>query len=564
MHSHRTDCSMQNRQQPLIFLLALVLTGCNTLDKPAEMAFIKTEHQSIKGQAALAPLSELQRSQPEHALHVALDSESAEQPLSTEPEATLPPEDLMQRLRQGFRLKIPSNARIDSQIKWYASHQEYLNRVQQRAEPYLHFIVEEAEKRNIPSELVLLPIIESGFQPFAYSPGRAAGLWQFIPSTGKHFGLEQNWWYDGRRDVVAATQAALDYLSSLAEQFDGDWELALAGYNAGAGTVQRAIKQNIKKGKPTDYWSLSLPKETMNYVPRLLAVAKVLGDPDAYGLTLSEIPNQPYFEQVDIESQLDLALAADMAEISIEELYKLNPGFNRWATAPAGPHRLSIPVEKCAKFSQAIAELAPEKRLHWTRYKIRSGDSLGAIARKHKTTTALLQQVNKLNGNRIRAGKHLLIPVAVKRLDQYSHTVDARLAKTQSIQHKGNRITHKVRSGDTLWDIARRYNVSHQALARWNGISPRDTLRLGQTLVIWQTKSKQSHTMAQLSPMIQSPINTRSSLRYKVRQGDSLALIAQKFRVSVSDLRKWNTLDEGYLQPGQRLQLFVDVTEQTL
>ncbi|MCW8921548.1 MAG: LysM peptidoglycan-binding domain-containing protein, partial [Sedimenticola sp.] len=256
--------------------------------------------------------------------------------------------------------------------------------------------------------------------------------------------------------------------------------------------------------------------------------------------------------------------AADMAEISIEELYKLNPGFNRWATAPAGPHRLSIPVDKYEKFSKAIAELAPEKRLHWTRYKIRSGDSLGAIARKHKTTTALLQQVNKLKGNRIRAGKHLLIPVAVKRLDQYSHTVDARLAKTQSTQHKGNRITHKVRSGDTLWDIARRYNVSHQALARWNGIAPRDTLRLGQTLVIWQTKSKQSHTMAQLSPMMQSPINTRSSLRYKVRQGDSLALIAQKFRVSVSDLRKWNTLDEGYLQPGQRLQLFVDVTEQTL
>lgn len=555
---------MQNRQQPLIFLLALVLTGCNTLDKPAEMALIKTDHQSIKEQAALAPLSESKRGQLEPPLHVALESVSAEQPSSAESEAALPPEGLMQRLRQGFRLKIPSNARIDSQIKWYASHQDYLDRVQQRAEPYLHFIVEEAEKRNIPSELALLPIVESGFQPFAYSPGRAAGLWQFIPSTGKHFGLEQNWWYDGRRDVVAATQAALDYLSSLSEQFDGDWELALAGYNAGAGTVQRAIKKNIKKGKPTDYWSLSLPKETMNYVPRLLAVAKVLRDPDAYGLTLSEIPNQPYFEQVDIESQLDLALAADMAEISIEELYKLNPGFNRWATAPAGPHRLSIPVDKYEKFSKAIAELAPEKRLHWTRYKIRSGDSLGAIARKHKTTTALLQQVNKLKGNRIRAGKHLLIPVAVKRLDQYSHTVDARLAKTQSTQHKGNRITHKVRSGDTLWDIARRYNVSHQALARWNGIAPRDTLRLGQTLVIWQTKSKQSHTTAQLSPMMQPPINTRSSLRYKVRQGDSLALIAQKFRVSVSDLRKWNTLDEGYLQPGQRLQLFVDVTEQTL
>ncbi|MCW8945637.1 MAG: LysM peptidoglycan-binding domain-containing protein [Sedimenticola sp.] len=475
-----------------------------------------------------------------------------------------PEQDLMARLRRGFQLAIPNNSRIDSQIKWYAKHQQYLNRVQERAAPYLHFIVEEAEKRNMPAELVLLPIVESGFQPFAYSPGRAAGLWQFIPSTGKHFGLKQNWWYDGRRDVVAATQAALDYLCILANQFDGDWELALAGYNAGAGTVKRAIKRNIKQGKPTDYWSLSLPKETMNYVPRLLAVAKVMAAPEQYGLTIAEMPNQPYFEQVDIESQLDLALAADMAGISIEELYKLNPGFNRWATAPKGPHRLSIPIEKSDKFSLALAELAPEKRLRWTRYKIRSGDNLGAIARKHKTTVALLQQVNKIKGNNIRAGKHLLIPVAAKQLDQYTYTADARLAKKQNAQRKGTRITHKVRSGDTLWEIARRYSVSHQALARWNGISPRDTLQLGQTLVIWQSKDKQANTVAQLAPFAAPPVNTRSSLRYSVRRGDSLALIAQRFRVSISDLRKWNTLDEGYLQPGQRLQLFVDVTEQTL
>lgn len=302
----------------------------------------------------------------------------------------------------------------------------------------------------------------------------------------------------------------------------------------------------------------------MNYVPRLLAAAKVVENPGQYGLTLAEMPNQPFFQQVDIESQLDIALAADMADISIEELYKLNPGFNRWATAPEGPHRLSIPVEKSNNFIQALTELEPEKRLRWTRYKIRSGDNLGAIARKHKTTTALLQQINKLKGNTIRAGKHLLIPVAAKQLDQYTHTADARLAKTQSAKHNGKRITHQVQSGDTLWDIAQRYNVSHQALARWNGISPRDTLRLGQTLVIWQSKSKQNNTIAQLSPFAAPPINTRSSLRYQVRRGDSLALIAQRFRVSIADLRKWNTLDEGYLQPGQRLQLFVDVTEQTL
>ncbi|MCW8889254.1 MAG: LysM peptidoglycan-binding domain-containing protein [Sedimenticola sp.] len=551
---------MPTRQHALTLLLALAVTGCNTFTKPTESVLIKTSQSSVSPRS----VATTETVNPVPSATLSSTAIQADEQVETAASAVQEEQDLLERLRRGYALTIPDNSRIESQIKWYAKHQAYLNRVQTRALPYLHYIVEEAEKRNMPTELVLLPIVESGFQPFAYSPGRAAGLWQFIPSTGKHFGLEQNWWYDGRRDVVSATQAALDYLSSLADQFDGDWELALAGYNAGAGTVQRAIRRNLKQGKPTDYWSLSLPKETMNYVPRLLAVAKVMGNPEQYGLTLAKMPNQPYFEQVDIESQLDLALAADLAEISIEELYKLNPGFNRWATAPKGPHRLSIPVEKAEQFSQAITDLAPEKRVRWSRYKIRSGDSLGAIARKHKTTVALLQQINKIKGNNIRAGKHLLIPVSVKKLDQYTHTADARLAKKQSAKRNGTRITHKVRSGDTLWEIAQRYNVSHQAVARWNGISPRDTLRLGQLLVIWQPKGKQTTTLAQLSPLNTSPINTRSSLRYKVRRGDSLALIAQRFRVSISDLRKWNTLDEGYLQPGQRLQLFVDVTEQTL
>lgn len=547
----------------LTLILALTLTGCNTLNRPSEATVVKASQQPESVQLSQSAVAK-------PTTPITLETETppgTQAPLAPETqqmESERPVEDLMERLRAGYQLTIPDNARIDTQVKWFTGHQKYLTRVQERATPYLHFIVEEAEKRNMPTELVLLPIIESGFQPFAYSPGRAAGLWQFIPSTGRHFGLKQNWWYDGRRDVVAATQAALDYLASLAEQFDGDWALALAGYNAGAGTVQRAIKRNMKQGKPTDYWSLSLPKETMSYVPRLLAAAQVIKNPSQYGLTLSEIPNQPVFQQVDIESQLDIALAADMADISIETLYRLNPGFNRWATAPEGPHRLSIPIEKAERFLQALAELEPEKRLHWTRYKIQPGDSLGIIARKHRTTTALLRQINKLKGNNIRAGRHLLIPVATKQLDQYTHTADARLARKQNTKRRGKRITHRVQSGDTLWDIARRYNVSHQALARWNGISPRDTLRLGQTLVIWQSKGETNNTIAQPSPFAAPPINTRSSLRYQVRRGDSLALIAQRFKVSVADLRRWNTLDEGYLQPGQRLQLFVDVTEQTL
>ncbi|AKH22121.1 lytic transglycosylase [Sedimenticola thiotaurini] len=556
---------MSTRFLTLPLLTALALSGCNTLGHKAELNTDDTELHSVTARTDTALAAE-QR------LHEALVSapqvvplpDSSESGESEQQAADSSPDNLMDRLRAGFRLEIPDNPRIDQQIRWFTANSDYLDRVQNRAAPYLHFIVEEAERRGIPSELALLPIVESGFQPFAYSHGRAAGLWQFIPSTGKHFGLQQNWWYDGRRDVVAATRAAFKYLGSLAERFDGDWELALASYNAGAGTVQRAIKRNQQQGKPTDFWSLKLPDETMRYVPKLFAVAKVMADPEQYGVTLVEIPNEPYFDSIDIDSQLDLALAADMAGISIEELYKLNPGFNRWATAPNGPHRLSIPVEKVEQFNKALAELDPQKRLHWTRYKIHPGDNLGSIARKYKTTVALLRQVNKLKGNNIRAGKHLLIPVAAKSLDQYTHTADARLAKTQNRQHKGKRVTHKVVPGDTLWDIARRYRVNHRALARWNGMSPRDTLRPGQQLVIWQQTNKGQQNAAQLVPTLSPPVNTRSSLRYRVRKGDSLALIAQRFNVSVSDLRKWNTLDDRYLQPGQRLQLFVDVTEQTL
>ncbi|WP_037376250.1 lytic transglycosylase [Sedimenticola selenatireducens] len=545
---------MPIRYLTLTILTALALSGCNTTNNGAEPELIKAAvHADSATMTELAP-APARQPEPESVALKPLELESA----------PVPQTGLMDRLRAGFGLEIPDHPRIDSQIRWFASNNDYLDRVQERAAPYLYFILDEAEQRGIPSELALLPIVESGFRPFAYSPGRAAGLWQFIPSTGKHFGLEQNWWYDGRRDVVAATRAAFDYLSQLASQFDGDWQLALAGYNAGAGTVQRAIKRNQRKGKPTDFWSLELPDETMRYVPKLLAVAKVMGDPQQYGITLADIPNQPYFDSIDIGSQLDLALAADMAGISIEDLYRLNPGFNRWATAPDGPHRLSIPVEQAERFSEALDALDPQKRLRWSRYKIRPGDNLGGIARKHKTTVALLQQVNKLKGNNIRAGKHLLIPVSVKSLDQYTHTADARLAKTKNRQRKGKRLTHKVVAGDTLWDIAQRYKVSHRALARWNGMSPRDTLRLGQQLVIWQQGGKSQDKLAHATPLLSPPVDTRSSLRYRVRKGDSLALIAQRFNVTISDLRKWNTLEGRYLQPGQRLQLFVDVAEQTL
>lgn len=461
-----------------------------------------------------------------------------------------PVTDLWQRIREGYGIDHPTlHKKTQSQLTWFVKHPDYIDRVVERARPYLHHIVDEIEQRNMPLEIALLPIVESGFQPFAYSHGRAAGLWQFIPGTGKVYGLEQNWWYDGRRDVIESTRAALDYLQKLHNDF-GDWQLALAAYNCGEGTVGRAIKRNKKAGKPTDFWSLKLPKETSAYVPKLMAVAHLIEQPEKYNISLSPIDNSPFLTVVEIGSQIDLALAAKLAQTTTDEIYQLNPGFNRWATRPTGPHRLVIPLEKALIFEQALAALPAEDRVQWTRHKIKSGESLGLIAQHYKTTTAIIKEANGLNSNTIRAGRHLLIPVASGKPSDYPHTVSQRLATRQNSPQKGNKKIHTVKAGDTWWDLANTYKVSVNKLASWNGKAPGDTLNLGQKLVVW-TKGK---------------TNTSKNVRtvnYKIRNGDSLWKISQKFNVSVAQVREWNGLsDRTLLKPGQNLTLYVDVTRQ--
>jgi membrane-bound lytic murein transglycosylase D len=475
--------------------------------------------------------------------------------------------DLWQRIGDNFRLPVPENRRVASELEWFRRHPEYLARIQERAQPYLYFITGEVEKRGMPMELVLLPAVESAFQPFSYSHGRASGLWQFIPGTGRRFGLKQNWWYDGRRDVVASTRAALDYLERLNRMFDGDWELALAAYNAGAGNVLKAIRKNRNKGKATDFWSLDLPVETRSYVPRLLALCQVIQEPEKYGLQLTPLPDQPYFAPVDIQAQLDLALAADLADITIEDLYRLNPGFNRWATDPDGPHQLYIPIRQAESFQSKLAQLDPSQRVHWQRHQIKSGESLISIAKQYKTTVALLKEINKLKGNSLRAGKYLLIPMASKDPGEYVLSAEQRQEKILNTPHGGRRIVHVVQPGETLWDIARNYRVSHRALAKWNGMAPRDTLRSGQELVIWirpEPKVTQAAVPTLLANMEAHPPGGQRSVHYRVRRGDSLYKIADRFNVSVADLKRWNTLPGAYLKPGQKLHLYVDVTEQSL
>jgi len=474
-----------------------------------------------------------------------------------------PPANIWDRIRRGYALEDQgeNHKSVSSNAEWYAKHQKYLDRTFNRAQPYLHFIVEEAQKRGMPLEIVLLPVVESAFQPFAYSHGRASGIWQFIPGTARHYGLNIDWWYDGRRDITASTLAALTYLERLHKMFDGDWLLALAAYNSGEGTVGRAVRKNKKLGKGITFWDLKLPKETRGYVPKLLAISNIVADPEKYGVTLVDIPNEPYLAQVDTGSQLDLALAADMADLSLEELYVLNPAFNRWATSPDGPHHLQLPIGKVETFQQKLAKLSNKDRVKWVRHKIGSGETLGHIAKKYDTTVGALQRINNIRNHVIRAGKHILIPVASRTASTYALSEEQRLQTKQNVKRKGTKIMHAVRSGDTFWDLSQHYKVSVASLAKWNNMAPRDTLRPNQTLVVW-TQNKAVANKYASAPTTGPGIKAaQQKIQYKVRQGDSLARISQRFNVPVNSLLNWNPKARGkYIQPGQMLVVYVDIT----
>ena len=434
-------------------------------------------------------------------------------------------------------------------IRFYRTNEAYLNRVFERGRPFLPHILAELKKRDMPADLAMLPVVESAFRPFAYSPGRAAGIWQFTPATGRHFGLKQNWWYDGRRDVLAATDAALDYLERLHGRFDS-WLLALAAYNAGPGTVNSAIRRNRYRNEATDFWSLDLPRETTGYVPKLLALSHVMRNLDKYDIELPEVPNQAGFAVVDLEAPLDLARAAELAGTDIEALYRLNPGLNQWCTPPNGPQRLVVPAGAKERFKQRLAELDPDERVRWVRHRIDQGQTLSEIASRYQTTVAMLKRVNNLGGSRITAGDHLVIPTASSKGHEYALSRPQRLAAIRQAGPSGRtRILHEVDRGESLWEIARRFGVKIGRLAKWNGMAPGDTLHAGQQLAVWVPKSSASG----------SDRSTR--LRYRVRQGDSLWTIAREFNVPLHRLRHWNGLAEDpIIHPGDRLTIYVDPT----
>ena len=535
---------------PLLALLGLALGGCSTTPHGDDYSSLPPAPQHPPGKSA--------GSGPTIPGATALTRHGGPQ---------IPPEthqDLFDRIRAGYALPETRHYAIDREVAAYRAKPDYLDRTFRRGARYLHYIVSEIERRDMPLELALLPVVESAFNPVAYSRSRASGLWQFIPSTGKHYGLTQNWWIDERRDVLRATDAALTYLQYLNRYFNGDWYLAIAAYNGGEGTVSRAVQRNAAAGRATDFFSLDLTRETREYLPKLLAISRIVADPAAYGLQFAAIPNQPYFDVVDPGKQIHLGEAADLAGISRDDMFALNPAFNRMTTPPSGPYRLLLPVERVEPFRlalaagegpQRVAAAAPPPEI---RHNVRRGESLTGIARQYGVPVETLRAANNLRGSVIHPGETLVvprdgsgggIPVAEARSDivaQLPERQPAPAASAPKAPASAAR-THKVKAGETLWGVARKYGVTVPALAAANDIGTKSQLVAGTRLEIPGNGGRAT------------PAAESSRMTYQVRRGDTLSEIADRFNVSVQQLRSWNQIRQsGSLKAGQRIVIYVD------
>ena len=492
--------------------------------------------------------------------------------------------DLWQRVRRGFAMGELNSPLVLQQEQWYASRPEYIQRFVDRGAKYLHHIVEEVERRGMPTEVALLPIIESAFNPQAFSSAKASGMWQFIPSTGKHFGLKQDSMADNRRDVVLSTDAALDYLQKLHGMFNS-WELAFAAYNCGEGCVARAIAKNEKLGLPTDYLSLNLPNETRAYVPKLIAVKNIVLSPGSYGIELDAVENRPYFAKVAAPEKIDTNLAARLAEMPEDEFATLNPAFIR-PVAASGTGYFLVPYEKAETFR---ANLNLYRSLNgpmvsWQTVNARRGESINAIAKRHGMTGSYLRATNgglKEKKGKLMQAATLMVPM-LGRAKIISATLNQKVAlkvalpmaapvKTDDVAAPQATIVvakvgetsarpnaHRVQRGETLFSISKRYGVAVEEIKVFNAMKT-SHVQVGQHLLL------NGFTDAEATPspapeLIRASAPTRTILRkspsYTVRSGDTLHAIANKFAVQIDDLLRWNKLHaKSVLQPGNKIRL---------
>lgn len=449
-----------------------------------------------------------------------------------------PPADVWERIRIGFAIPDGEDALVQENEAWYGSRPDYMRRIFSRSQRYLFHIVEEVEKRGMPTEIALLPIVESAFNPKAYSRSHASGIWQFIPSTGKHYGLQQNWWYDERRDVLSSTNAALDYLQKLYNQF-GSWDLALSAYNWGEGNLSRAIARNFAAGLPTDLSALNLPNETRNYVPRLLAIKRIVLRPENYGLTLNTIPNQPYFTSIQISHHLDLDLAAKFAEMSVDDFIALNPAYNK-PVVRAESEKILLPVDKAKIFTQNLTNYK-KSLVSWQAYTARRGEKVSKIAKKFNMAFTRFKELNGVSEKqKTKGGEMYLVPLAGNAAPLLPTAPIPEPVSVASAPAKAT--SYVVKKGDTLYSVAKLHGLSASQLMAHNQLSSTH-LFAGQKLSVAGDRA---------TPVVSS--RETKKMHYTVRRGDTLSSIARRFSVAVADLQRWNRLStKEALLPGVKV-----------
>ena len=497
-----------------LLVLLLVLTSCT----------------NTNNQKSAVPESNTSSSSPADFHHPEAQTEVVNSPLerANEPANLTALNDVWQRIRLQLSINVADRPEIALERKFYARQQKFLNDVANRADPFLYYVVTRLEQRGMPVELALIPIVESAYNPLAKGAG-PSGLWQMVPQTAKNFGLKINYWYDGRNDAIASTEAVLDLLQYLHDNLENDWINAVAAYNSGEARIQNAIIRNKAKGKPTDFYSLNIPVKYTRTVPKWLALVDIVRNPERHQVVLKPIANKPKFTIAKIKGPVDLAQAAQASGLSLAQLKRFNTGFKRHATSPDGPHQLAIPVENFTNFDPS--RLKVQKLVAGQTYKIKKGDTLGSIAAKFGVSINQLKKQNNLKNNSLTVGNSIQIPPETT-------TTRANLAKT-----------YKVRKGDNIWTISKKLKIDAEQLRVANKLSQGAELMPGQVLQIPTAKelAKKSSKKSKLG---------NNSGTYTVQSGDSLDKIARKHKVKISDLIKWNDLQKSYmLKPGMQLKV---------
>lgn len=395
-------------------------------------------------------------------------------------------ENLWAILANHFCINSPITPEIQAQIDWYQANPHAFYSMTEQASPYLYYILQKVIASDLPGEVTLLPMIESNYNPLVSSAAGAGGLWQLMPDTAAELGVRQNWWYDGRRDITASTEAALAYLNYLQTLFDGNWLLTLAAYNSGAGSVQHAIDKNMQAGLPTHFWDLPLPQQTRNYIPHILAIAAIIKEPEKYKIVLPPLKNGPHLKAVEVDKQIGLAKAATLAGIDVATLHQLNPGYKRWATEPHRKHKLLLPINVVNHFKEKLAHTPAEKLVMWDKYKVQPNDTLLKIAHSFYIKPELLKEINNLHDDTIKEGDILHLPLGSRDLKNRAQ-INGSPSKVKNASHRSaHKTVHTIQHGESIWTIAKKYKVSRAMLCQWNNFAPDQELRAGDKLTIYR------------------------------------------------------------------------------